>query len=74
VGSSGPIATDANFIYFGQPDGVYRVSNTGGSATTVAASRGKPAQIVPAGGFVYWIDSGTTNETGAIMKVAVFPD
>jgi hypothetical protein len=69
-----PTATDASFVYFAESDGVYRVSNAGGTAQRIASSADIPVQIVVNGGAVYWIDPGTSSGTGAVMKLAVFPN
>jgi hypothetical protein len=69
-----PIATDASSVYFGQPDGVYRVSNAGGMAQRIADSSDIPVQIVVNGGAVYWIDPTTSSGSGAVKKLAVFPN
>jgi hypothetical protein len=74
AGLNAPITTDASFVYFAQSDGVYRVSNAGGVAQRLADTSDLAVQIVVNGGAVYWIDPGASSGTGAVKKLAVFPN
>ena len=68
-----PLATDADWVYFGQDDGVYRVRNTGGAPVKLAPAIGVPALVVWKG-VVYWTEGGKDVDSGSLRKLAVFPN
>ena len=70
---AGGLATDDAFVYFGEPDGIYRVAIAGGgpAALVVQTSVSVPS-IVVRGRVLYWVEP-SPDTAGAVRKLAVFP-
>jgi hypothetical protein len=67
------IAASTKFVYFAQPDGIYRIPVTGGASKFLAATNGLVVSLAVSNGAVYWIDPpGTSMTNGRVMKLAVF--
>jgi hypothetical protein len=69
------IASDANFVYFGQSDGIYRIPFASGTPHFLAATKQPVNSLATTNGALFWIDPPAPSSTsGRVMKLAVFPN